>query len=73
MKEDEVILTFAELSALLNLANEDLGEFILKKRVTRGRPYRNRLRVIRDKCKLAIDSSLEYEKELRQKKKNKKQ
>lgn len=71
MNKDEVMLAYAELNNTLQQANEDLAEFLLKNKLTRGRQYRNQIRLLRNQCKKAIQLSLEYEKHLRIQKKDK--
>ena len=67
--KEKIILKFADVLGTLNSANSELDRFVLKKRVTAGRDFRRKFRVIRDLCKEIINESQEFEKLVREEKK----
>jgi|11BtaG_2_1085332.scaffolds.fasta_scaffold00072_7 hypothetical protein len=72
MRQDELMLSFAEITAIINRANADLEEFCLQNKITRGRDLRRQLREMREACTTTLKKSLQYEKDLRQTKRKKK-
>ncbi len=67
--KDKLILEFADIVATINATHTHMDEFILKGKVSTGRDFRRQLRITRDLCKGLLKSSLEWEKETRQKRK----
>jgi len=68
MKQEEIMLLYAEINSILNKASLDLEEFVLQNKITRGRDLRRHLRNIRTTAKDTMEKSLEYEKLLRERK-----
>lgn len=71
MKQDEIMLLYAELNSILHKATVDLEEFVLQNKITRGRDLRRHLRDMRQRCKETMDKSLDYERKLREAKSRK--
>jgi hypothetical protein len=68
-EQEKIILKFADILGTINSANAELDRFVLKERVTAGRDFRRKFRVLRDLCKEIITVSQEYEKTIREDKK----
>jgi len=71
MKQEEIMLSFAEITRIINKTNVELEEFVLQHKLTRGRALRKQLRELRDAANDAVKKSLEYEKTLRENKRRK--
>lgn len=71
-QQEKIILKFADVLATIRGAEAELDRFVLKDKVTAGRDFRRKFRMMRDLCKEIISESKEYEKQIRQEKKDKK-
>ena len=69
LSKDDLVLEFAEIVSTVNNTHTYLDDFILKGKVSTGRDFRRQIRQTRDLCKQLLKSSLEWEKETRQKRK----
>ena len=67
--KDDLVLEFAEIVSTVNNTHTYLDDFILKGKVSTGRDFRRQIRQTRDLCKQLLKSSLEWEKDTRQKRK----
>ncbi len=67
--KDDLVLEFAEIVSTINNTHSYLDDFIIKGKVSTGRDFRRQIRQTRDLCKKLLKTSLEWEKETRQKRK----